>query len=48
MCSRVSKKKKLKENLIRYNDLDIELYDFAKKLFFDRLRFYNINFMAYE
>jgi hypothetical protein len=37
----------LKENLIRLNDLDIELYDFAKKLFFDRLRFYNINLMAY-
>ena len=34
----------LKEKLIQLNDLDIKLYNFAKKLFFDRLGFYNIDF----
>ena len=35
--------KKLKEKLIKFNDLDIELYNFAKELFFERIKVMKIS-----
>jgi hypothetical protein len=32
----------LKENIIKLNDLDFELYEYAKELFFKRLKFLKI------